>query len=81
MKTSRLLAPAAMAMAMFVGIAAAHAFGSPGDPRSHGDHSAITAPSPSFESAAAASATAHDGTTYDSRVRVPRQPPKFLIAR
>lgn len=81
MKTSRLLAPAAIAMAMFAGIAAAHALGSPGDPRSHGDFSAITAPSPSFESAAAASTTAHDGTAYDSRVRVPRKPGKFINAR
>ena len=81
MKNSRLLAPAAMAIAMFAGIAAAHALGSPGDPRSQGDFSAITAPSPSFESAAAASATAHDGTIYDSRVRVPRKPGKFINAR
>ena len=81
MKTSRLLAPAAMALAMFAGIAAAHALGSPGDARAHGDFSAITAPSPSFESAAAASATAHDGTNYDSRVRVPRKPGKFINAR
>jgi len=66
---------------MFAGIAAAHALGSPGDPRSHGDFSTITAPSPSFESAAAASATAHDGTAYDSRVRVPRKPGKFINAR
>ena len=81
MKTSRLLAPAAMAIAMFAGIAAAHALGSPGDPRSHGDFSAITAPGSSFESAAATSGTAHDGTVYDSRVRVPRKPGKFINAR
>ena len=81
MKTSRILVPAAMAMAMLAGIAAAEARGGPGDPRARGDYSAITTPSPSFESAAAASRTADDGTAYDSRVGVPRNPPRYLLAR
>ena len=78
MRTSKLFAPVAFTAVLLIGIAGAQARGGgPIDPRAHGDYSALTS-TRSYESAAAPSMTAHDGTSAVIRTAPGRRLPYWV---